>query len=49
MDSGIPLFTGDKKVKWSTGYNKDLTITVKQDTVMPMTVLMLAPKMVVFE
>lgn len=49
MTRHIPLFTGDKKVKFSTGFNTGLTVTVKQDTPMPMTVLLISPKMWVYQ
>lgn len=49
MTHRLPLFFGDKKVKFSTGFNKDMTVKVVQDTPLPMTVLLMAPKMRVEE
>lgn len=45
MTRHIPLFSGDKKVKFSTGFNYNLTVKIRQQTPMPMTVLLLSPKM----
>jgi hypothetical protein len=44
MGAAIPMFSGDKKVKFSTGFNKDMTVKVIQDSPMPMTILLISPK-----
>jgi hypothetical protein len=44
MTEHIPIFSGDKKVKFSFGYDKDMTVTVLQDTPMPMTILLVSPR-----
>jgi hypothetical protein len=45
MTRHLPLFSGDKKVKFSTGYNYNLTVKVIQASPMPMTILVLSTKM----
>ena len=44
MNNQIPLFFGDKKVKFGGGYNEAMTVKVIQDIPMPMTILMLSPR-----
>ena len=48
MDTALPLYFGDKKVKFGGGYNKATTVTVLQDIPLPMTILMISPRIGVY-
>ena len=45
----LPLWTGDKKVKFPKGWNQDGVLTIVQDQPLPMTVLMIVPEVLVNE
>jgi hypothetical protein len=49
MDKALPLFTGDKEVEFSSGYDTDGFIFVVQDQPLPLTVLALYPRLSTFE
>lgn len=49
MDSPPELFTGDKRIKFPSGWNRDGVLTVVQDQPLPMTVLLIVPQVVVNE
>ncbi len=49
MDSPPDLFSGDKRIKFPSGWNRDGVLTVVQDQPLPMTVLMIVPQVVVNE
>ena len=49
MDNGIPLFSGDKTIEFSGGFDNDDRIYVRQSQVLPMTVLAFYPRMNTFD
>ena len=49
MTTAIPLFTGDKEVEFRGGFSEDDRIYVKQNQVLPLTVLALYPRMNTFD
>ena len=49
MDQAPPLFTGDKLLDWSGGYDFDGYLTVKQDQPLPMTVIAIMPQVHTFD
>ena len=49
MDQAPPLFTGDKLLDWSGGYDFDGYLAVKQDQPLPMTVIAIMPQVHTFD
>tara|TARA_B100000287_G_scaffold435643_1_gene505254 strand:+ start:10087 stop:13047 length:2961 start_codon:yes stop_codon:yes gene_type:complete len=49
MDQALPLFTGDKTIEFSSGYDTDGFIFVTQDQPLPLTVLALYPRLQTYE
>ena len=49
MGSAPALFTGDKLVTFPNGWNRDNIVVIIQDQPLPMTVLMIVPKVEVNE
>lgn len=49
MDTPIPLFTGDKRVKWNGGYDRDGYINVVQDDPLPITLVAIYPQMTTYD
>lgn len=49
MDEPVPLFTGDKRLPYPKGYDRDARVYIKQEQPLPMTVLAIMPKMEVFD
>lgn len=49
MDDPVPLFTGDVRLPFPKGYNRDARPFIKQEQPLPMTVLAVMPKMEVFD
>ena len=44
MNNQVKMFFGDKKIKFGGGYSNAMTVKVIQDIPLPMTVLMLSPR-----
>lgn len=49
MDEAVPLFTGDKQVEFSGGFEDDDRIYIRQDQPLPLTVLAIYPRMNTFD
>jgi hypothetical protein len=49
MDQPIPLFTGDKRVKWNGGYDRDGYINVVQDDPLPITLVAIYPQVTTYD
>jgi len=49
MDASPPLFTGDKRIPFPKGYDREARVFVKQEQPLPMTILAIMPKMEVFD
>ncbi len=49
MDTAVPLFTGDKRVQFPKGYDREPRVFIKQEQPLPMTVLAIMPLYEVFE
>lgn len=49
MDEPIPLFSGDKLVKWNGGYDTDGYISVVQDDPLPMTLIAIFPQVTTYD
>jgi hypothetical protein len=49
MDQAVPLFTGDKDIEFSGGYDQDDRLYVRQNQPLPMSVLALFPRMNTFD
>jgi hypothetical protein len=49
MNQPVPLFTGDKRLPYPKGYDRDAKVYIKQEQPLPMTVLAIMPKMEVFD
>ena len=49
MDNAVPLYTGDKDVEFDSGYDTDGYVCVLQDQALPMTVLAIYPRLVVYD
>ena len=49
MDTAVPLFTGDKRVQFPKGYDRQPRVFVEQIQPLPMTVLAIMPRYEVFE
>jgi len=49
MDTAIPLFTGDKDIEFSGGFDDDDRVYIKQGQPLPLTVLAFYPRMNTFD
>lgn len=49
MDKPIPLFSGDKLVKWHGGYDTNAYIHIVQDDPLPMTVVAIHPQITTYD
>ena len=49
MDSPVPLYTGDKFIEFSGGYDNDGFVVVKQDQPLPLTILSIYPRLQTFD
>ena len=49
MDTAVPLFTGDKRVQFPKGYDREPRVFIQQAQPLPMTVLAIMPRYEVFE
>lgn len=49
MDEAVPLFTGDKDIEFSGGFNDDDRVYIKQGQPLPLTVLAFFPRMNTFD
>ncbi len=49
MDVAIPLFTGDKSIEMSTGYDQDGFVMVQQDLALPMTIISIIARAQTFD
>ena len=49
MDEAVPLFTGDKDIEFSGGFDDDDRVYIKQGQPLPMTVLAFYPRMNTFD
>ena len=49
MDEPVPLYTGDKRITFPAGYDRDLKILFQQSQPLPMNILAVMPRVVVFE
>jgi len=45
MNEAVPLFTGDKRLPYPTGYTRDARVFIKQQQPLPMTILAVMPKL----
>ncbi|MGE4291384.1 MAG: hypothetical protein AB7E32_04150 [Desulfovibrio sp.] len=49
LGQALPLWTGDKKVKFPKGWSEDGLLTIVQSQPLPMTVLMVVPEVIINE
>lgn len=49
MDQAPPLFSGDRRVSFRKGWDREAVLTVAQEQPLPMTVLMMVPEVAVYE
>jgi hypothetical protein len=49
MDTAIPLFTGDKEITFSGGFDDDAKIYIQQSQPLPLTVLAIFPRLNTFD
>lgn len=49
MDQALDLFSGDKELEFSGGFDTDGFIVVQQDQPLPMTILGIFPELITFE
>ena len=49
MNQPVPLFTGDKRLPYPKGYDRNARVYIKQEQPLPMSVLAVMPKLEVFD
>jgi len=49
MDQPVPLFTGDKRLPYPKGFDRDAKVFIKQEQPLPMSILAVMPRLEVFD